>query len=783
MKLDIISFHLKKPSYIAICAIVVVICISSSGVAVGSGAESLEEITGAGTVDDPYQITNITDLQAVRSDLDAHYILQNDINASITSTWNKREGFDPIGTDLDSPFRGTFDGQNHTISGLTITRISEDYVGLFGATKGAEIHSIHLNNIKIEGENHVGGIVGYLENGEIRSSSTHGQIGGNSVVGGIVGTVYKSNFENSRSISNVSGSEYVGGAIGFLSTDGTVLGSASHGKVLSKQKASGGLIGIPGRRSKEVRNSFSTATVMGDTEIGAVFGEVTDPPPNLSEVYWDINSSGIEEGIGTGPGSVTGLTTEQMTGPSAKENMEYLFVGTDFMTTDGYPVLEQHVQNVDISLTDPLVSVDGTTDINVTLDLYDGTSTTATKTSDYDLSDEIVTIENGTVTPSETGQTTISVAVNGKTANATLDVRTPADISMADAQLDTSAILANTTATASATLENDGGMPGSDSLTLTADGETVAADTLHVGGHDETTATFSWSVGQAGTYDIILGDRNLGELTVLNNDSVTLRNVIAPKTVTPGGTYDVKAIFENTADTAVSVPVTYRGDEQTVEDRIRVAPSDTTHTFEVNASKPTGRTITHAVSFGETTRRTNTTMLAPATFEVAALDVPETVDEGETVTVTATVRNTGDVSGSTEVVLGVGGDERPVETLSLDGGQTRAIDADVIADTTGTLELTVDAGGDSLTESISIRADVDVQTTTAATDSTTSDETGSSGTATTDGTPDNESTLTDSDSPPTVGESTTTTTSGPGFGVLVAMVALLGGALLIARQH
>ena len=575
----------------------------------------------------------------------------------------------------------------------------------------------------------------------------------------------------------------IGGVAGAQGADSTVFATVAHGKVSAENDYGGGMIGYLSPSAKKSQALYSTVKIHANSRGGGIFGWADSVSPTLSELYWNINSSGVEAGVGKGDRSVTGLTTEQMTGSAAKENMEYLFVGTDFMTTDGYPVLEQHVQNVDISLTDPLVSVDDTTDINVTLDLYDGTSTTATKTSDYDLSDEIVTIENGTVTPSETGQTTISVAVNGKTANATLDVRTPADISMADAQLDTSAILANTTATASATLENDGGLPGSDSLTLTADGETVATDTLHVGGHDETTATFSWSVGQAGTYDITLGDRNLGELTVLNNDSVTLRNVIAPKTVTPGGTYDVKAIFENTADTAVSVPVTYRGDEQTVDDRIRVGPSGTTHTFEVNASKPTGRTITHAVSFGETTRRTNTTILAPATFEVAALDVPETVDEGETVTVTATVRNTGDVSGSTEVVLGVGGDERPVETLSLDGGQTRAIDADVIADTTETLELTVDAGGDSLTESISIRADTGEQTTTAATDSTTSDETGSSGTATTDGTPDNESTLIDSDSPPTVGESTTTTTSGPGFGVLVAMKALLSGVLLIARQY
>ncbi|ACV10399.1 hypothetical protein Huta_0211 [Halorhabdus utahensis DSM 12940] len=741
-------------------------------------------MNGSGTESNPYEITDLDELQAMEEDLSANYILRSDIDARQTEDWNKGLGFDPIGPNTSSPFRGTFDGNNHVITGLSITRVSEENVGLFGVISKGSVRSLHLHDVDIRGDVASAGLVGFLKNGNVNTSTITGKVYGSDSVGGAAGALYggqiKNTMTNIRAIGSGNG---VGGMAGVQNPDSKIFASISHGNITADGNPTGGFVGSLNARAEEVRNSFSTARVDGTAQAGGFFGNADSVWPTLSELYWDMNLSGTEEGVGRGSRSATGLTTEQMTGPSAKENMEYLFVGTDFMTTDGYPVLEQHVQNVDISLTNSLVSVEDTTDITVTLDLYDGTSTTATKTSDYDLSDEIVTIENGTVTPSETGQTTISVAVNGKTANATLDVRTPADISMADAQLDTATILANSTASVSATLENDGGLPGSDSLTLTADGETVATDTLHVGGHDETTATFSWSVGQAGTYDITFGDRNLGELTVLNNDSVTLRNVIAPKTVTPGGTYDVKAIFENTADTAVSVPVTYRGDEQTVEDRIRVAPSGTTHTFEVNASKPTGRTITHAVSFGETTRRTNTTMLAPATFEVAALDVPETVDEGETVTVTATVRNTGDVSGSTEVVLGVGGDERPVETLSLDGGQTRAIDADVIADTTGTLELTVDAGGDSLTESISIRADVDVQTTTAATDSTTSDETGSSGTATTDGTPDNESTLTDSDSPPTVGESTTTTTSGPGFGVLVAMVALLGGALLIARQH
>ncbi|WP_275736642.1 PGF-CTERM sorting domain-containing protein [Halorhabdus sp. SVX81] len=455
-----------------------------------------------------------------------------------------------------------------------------------------------------------------------------------------------------------------------------------------------------------------------------------------------------------------------MTGSAAKEHMEYLFVGTDFMTTDSYPVLEQHVKDVDVSLTNSLVSVEDTTDITVRLDLYDGSTTTATTTADYNLDGNAVTIEDGTLTPAETGKTNISVTVNGKTDTATLDVRTPADISMTDAALDTSAILANSTAAVTATLENDGGMPGSEPISTTVEGETVHSDTVHVGGHDETTATFSWSVGQAGSYDITLGDHDVGELTVVDNDSVRLRDVIAPKTVTPGGTYAVKAIFENTADTAVSVPVTFRGDGQIVSDRLRVQPGETTQTFDVNASKPTGRTITHAVSLGETTRRANTTILAPATFEVAGLDVPKTVDTGETMTVTATVRNTGDIGGSTAVSLDVAGDERTVENTSLEAGETQEIDIDVTAGAAGTLEFGVTAGDDSLTESVTVQSDAGSHTTTAT--GSAGGDSDSNGAATTAGPPDGDG---------------TTTTNGPGFGVTVALVALLGGGLVVARQQ
>jgi len=49
---------------------------------------------GSGTEEDPYQITNVHELQEMNDDLSAYYILMNDIDASETREWK-----DPIITE------------------------------------------------------------------------------------------------------------------------------------------------------------------------------------------------------------------------------------------------------------------------------------------------------------------------------------------------------------------------------------------------------------------------------------------------------------------------------------------------------------------------------------------------------------------------------------------------------------------------------------------------------------------------------------------------------------
>jgi hypothetical protein len=95
----------------------------------------LSDLNGIGTQDDPYEISNASQLQAMEDDLSANYTLVSDVDASNTAQFNGGTGFDPVG-DVDASdkteeeFNGSFDGNGRTITGLTINRSEEGNIGL-----------------------------------------------------------------------------------------------------------------------------------------------------------------------------------------------------------------------------------------------------------------------------------------------------------------------------------------------------------------------------------------------------------------------------------------------------------------------------------------------------------------------------------------------------------------------------------------------------------------------------------------------------------------------------
>lgn len=101
-------------------------------------------MAGAGMNADPCQITTRAQLEAVATSLNSAYRLMNDIDLMTTP-------FTPIGTE-GSPFTGSFDGYNKTLSNLTINLPSTNYVGLFGRLSDADLADLTLLNVSITGQ-------------------------------------------------------------------------------------------------------------------------------------------------------------------------------------------------------------------------------------------------------------------------------------------------------------------------------------------------------------------------------------------------------------------------------------------------------------------------------------------------------------------------------------------------------------------------------------------------------------------------------------------------------
>jgi flagellin-like protein len=249
------------------------------------------------------------------------------------------QGFDPVGTSdwrqANSEFKGSFDGQNHTISNLSINRLYDD-VGLFGhIDSSAEVENIGILYADIYSyKSSVGSLAG-INSGTVSNSYSTGNFIGEEV-GGLIGK-NRGTVSNSYSTGNVTGEEDdaddVGGLVG--QNEGTVSNSYSTGNVTGGYYV-GGLVGSNSNNGN-ISNSYSTGNVTGgESSVGGLLGKSFSG--SVSDSYWDIESTGQSSSAGL-PDS-NGLTTSEMQGSSAEGNMNFDFTDT-WRTVDGdYPELK-----------------------------------------------------------------------------------------------------------------------------------------------------------------------------------------------------------------------------------------------------------------------------------------------------------------------------------------------------------------------------------------------------------------------------------------------------------
>ncbi len=196
------------------------------------------------------QITEIRTLQQlkdVKSDLSGHYRLMQDIDLGNVE-------WEPIGSDRDHMFKGIFDGNGHTISGLNITAPRTNYNGLFGYLNGtvknlAVQGRIAFVRTNISSHSYAGGISGYGTEAVITDCTSRVTIdietnndsqGSYTEAGGIIGLADQwSQMKNCRNYGDIHGASrkgvrtdaYSGGIAGTISNGAAISGCTNEGRI------------------------------------------------------------------------------------------------------------------------------------------------------------------------------------------------------------------------------------------------------------------------------------------------------------------------------------------------------------------------------------------------------------------------------------------------------------------------------------------------------------------------------------------------------------------------
>ena len=218
-------------------------------------------------------------------------------NIDLTSV----ESWTPIGS-LKQPFTGNFDGDGHSITGMSITFDSDDksigapYLGLFGYVKGTADKKAEIKNLTLTGtlsitENYrnsyaySGGLVGAAEYVSFTDVTTDVTVTAKqgtapypwSYIGGFAGTVKNADFL--RCVNNgsvTSDGDYVSG-FAALSEKTTYTSCMNNGAITARTKVGGFGAEVKSTKATDCGNTGAISLVeygTGKQAIGGLFAEI-----------------------------------------------------------------------------------------------------------------------------------------------------------------------------------------------------------------------------------------------------------------------------------------------------------------------------------------------------------------------------------------------------------------------------------------------------------------------------------------------------------------------------
>lgn len=230
--------------------------------------------SGAGTESDPYKIFYAEQLTQVRNFLGksgVYFTLMSDIDLGEWIADNAPgEGWQPIGVE-SSKFKGVFNGNGHTIYGMTINRPSGKGIGFFGYVDGATV-----SNLTIEGDivahQDVGGFAGNAQNSTFDKCTFKGTIKADESLGGIVGSAGSiSNFTSCATLgSTITGGINAGGIVGY--TNSSSYDKCEMQGCITGTEKLGGIVGNADNHLYSLQNSLVRATITGTNQLGGLVG-------------------------------------------------------------------------------------------------------------------------------------------------------------------------------------------------------------------------------------------------------------------------------------------------------------------------------------------------------------------------------------------------------------------------------------------------------------------------------------------------------------------------------
>lgn len=286
---------------------------------------------GDGTQGDPFQIETAAQLAHFAKTVNEgeaylykYIVLTADIDLA-NKEWT------PIGNH-SNPFKGNFNGDNHTVTGMQISG-ELDRVGLFGeCTKhnvNSAIKNITVKDSVICGINFVGAIVGYAEEINIENCRSIGNtINGKTDVGGICGKIggYSvGKVSQCYNSSKVTGRGRVGGIAGM---GGIAENCLNTGEIMiinkAYQSAGGGIFGIfdDTTASASITACVNLGKVSGGESFGGIVGSTDSKSTgHISNCYYNMDAitGGFDAGTALTAGQLCGALPKGLDSASWKE--------------------------------------------------------------------------------------------------------------------------------------------------------------------------------------------------------------------------------------------------------------------------------------------------------------------------------------------------------------------------------------------------------------------------------------------------------------------------------